>query len=204
MAIRAICFDFDGVLVDSEPIHWETWSEALKPDGITINYEDYCRRFIGVSNRDMIRRLCEEARIPFDHDRYESWYRQKRRLYRRRRLQVPLELVSYIKTGLDAYRLAVVSSSGRVEVEPYLVQSGIRERFDAVVCAEDVAELKPSPLPYVRAADLIQIRPEECLAVEDSDAGIESARGAGMSVLRVAGPSVVADGVRRALHPGIG
>jgi beta-phosphoglucomutase len=195
--IRAIFFDFDGVLVDSEPLHWETWSCVLKPKGIEISFQDYCRRFIGVSNRTMIRELCRDVGLSFDPEQFQVWYAEKRALYAQRDLRVPDNLAHFIREDLNGYRLGVVSSSRRSEVEPYLVQSGVRERIDVLVCAEDSAELKPSPQPYIRAAHLAGLPACECLAVEDSDAGQESATGAGMQVARVRGPEEVVDALRR-------
>lgn len=196
MAIRAIFFDFDGVLVDSEPLHWETWAEVLKPQGIDVSFEDYSRRFIGVSSREMVRLLCQEAGRPFDLERFQAWYAEKRALYASRDLDVPDELARFLRHNLNGYRLGVVSSSRRSEVEPCLERSGIRTRLDVLVCAEDAAALKPSPAPYVRAGELAGIPAAECLVVEDSDAGQQSAQGAGMQVVRVAGPGEVVDRLR--------
>jgi beta-phosphoglucomutase len=190
--IRAIFFDFDGVLVDSEPLHWETWSNVLRPQGIQVSLEDYRRRFIGVSNRAMIRDLCREAGRQFDPEEFQLWYAEKRALYAQRDLRVPADLARLIREGLSGFRLGVVSSSRRSEVEPYLVRAGVRERLEILVCAEDAAQLKPSPEPYRKAAALAGLPAPDCLAVEDSDAGEQSAAGAGMQVLRVAAPEEVA------------
>ncbi len=191
MAFRAILFDFDGVLVDSEPLHWETWAEVLKPEGIELSLEEYRRRFIGVSSREMMRLLWQERGRPFDQHLFQSWYARKRALYATRELRVSQEVAQFIRNELGQYRLGVVSSSRRSEVEPYLVRSGIRERLEVLVCAEDAAELKPSPAPYRRAAEAMNLPPEQCLAVEDSEAGVASATGAGMQAVRVAGPGSV-------------
>ncbi len=188
---RAVFFDFDGVLVDSEPVHWETWSTVLRPHGITMALEDYMRRFVGVSNREMIRTLCAEAGRPFDWDKFQAWYGEKKALYRERDLRVPEGLARFIREGLDGLCLGVVSSSQRVEVEPYLVKSGIRERMSVLVCAEDVERLKPWPDPYRKAGELAGVPAGECLAVEDSEAGERSAGSAGMEVLRVPRPEEV-------------
>jgi HAD superfamily hydrolase (TIGR01509 family) len=80
-------------------------------------------------------------------------------------------------------RLAVVSSSGRDEIEPVLTANGIRERFGALVCREDVTEYKPAPAPYLKAAELLQVT--RALVVEDSQAGIASGRAAGFEVLEI-------------------
>ena len=117
MVIRAIFFDFDGVLVDSEPIHYETWSAVLAPKGIRVSFEDYCRRFIGVSNREMIRALCQDHARPFDLDLFQAWYAEKRALYDHKELDIPPDLVEFIRNGLNGYLLGVVSSSRHSEVD---------------------------------------------------------------------------------------
>src|SRR5688500_15545335 len=105
MALRAIFFDFDGVLVDSEPLHWETWAEVLKPEGIALGFEDYGRRFIGVSSREMMRLLWQEGGRPFDPDLFQTWYARKRALYSARELSVPDDVSQFIRNQLGDYRL---------------------------------------------------------------------------------------------------
>jgi sugar-phosphatase len=85
--------------------------------------------------------------------------------------------------SLDGYRLAVVSSSGRAEIEPVLEAAGVRRHFQTIVTGEDVRELKPSPEPYRTAAARLGIT--RALVVEDSPAGIASGRAAGFEVLEI-------------------
>ena len=199
MAIRAIFFDFDGVLVDSEPLHWKTWADVLKTKGIELGYEDYLRRFIGVSSREMLRILWQDLGRPFDTEVFQAWYAEKRALFRRGDLRVPPELAGFIAGRLSGYRLGVVSSSRRSEVEPYLASAGLRPRMDILVCAEDVTHLKPSPEPYRKASELAGLAPGDCLVVEDSDAGEQSAREAGMQAVRVMAPGEVEERLRTVL-----
>jgi HAD superfamily hydrolase (TIGR01509 family) len=96
-----------------------------------------------------------------------------------------------------AYKLAVVSSSGRTEVEPPIIAAGIRDHFQAMVCGKEGGELKPAPEPYLLAAKLLgSTRP---LVVEDSAAGEASGRAAGFEVLRVTSAESVPSELRRAL-----
>jgi beta-phosphoglucomutase len=182
---EAILFDFDGVLVDSEPIHYECWMEVLAPYGFHVDWDAYTRNWIGVSDRDMIRRFCAAANPPLDFEQVWAEYPRKNEMFRRlmaERAVFHPETLRLLDM-LRGYKLAVVSSSARTEVEPPLVQAGIRDRFAALVCGREVPNLKPAPDPYVKAAELLGVR--SALVVEDSDAGEASGRAAGFDVLRL-------------------
>jgi len=197
---EAVLFDFDGVLADTEPVHFACWREVLAPFGIQLAWPVYAKECIGVSDRLMIQRLCHEAKPPVDLERLWSEYPRKKQIFRERIAAAGTvfcpDTVNLI-TCLSVYKLGVVSSSGRSEIEPPLVQAGIRDRFGAVVCGSEVPNLKPAPDPYLRAADLLGVR--TALVVEDSDAGEESGRAAGFDVLRVTSPLEVAARVRERL-----
>jgi beta-phosphoglucomutase len=200
--IRAVFFDFDGVLVDSEPLHCECWAEVLAGYGIPMDAEGYTRQFIGVSNRDMIEILCRQHGRAFDAAFFDECYGKKKIIYEQRvvvRCRTPADLLDFIRTRSKALRFGVVSSSARSEVEPHRVGQGIREAITALVCQEDVEKLKPAPDPYLRALELVNaaldgngpIGAGECLVVEDSGPGAEAGFQAGMRVLRVSGPGEV-------------
>ena len=193
-AYDSVLFDFDGVLADTEPIHWACWAETLSGlgVGIELSWEIYRANCIGVADRNMLGFLASLAARPdglkIDPESLRPQYARKKELFRQRIREASpcaAETVALIRSLTD-YRLAVVTSSGRAEVEPVLERSGIRERFEAVVFGEDVARHKPSPDPYLLAAERLGAgRP---LVVEDSDAGVSSARAAGFDVVRIAAP----------------
>lgn len=191
---QAILFDFDGVLVDSEPIHYECWMEVLKPHGFHLDWDSYARDWIGVSDRSMIQRFCEAATPPLDFEKVWGEYPRKTEIFRERMAERQVfhpETIRLLQ-ALDEYKLGVVSSSARTEVEPPLVRAGIRDRFGALVCGRElVTNLKPAPDPYRKAAELLGVT--RALVIEDSDAGEESGRAAGFDVLRLAHPSRLAD-----------
>lgn len=182
---QAILFDFDGVLVDSEPVHFACWREVLAPFGIDLDWETYERLCIGIADRAMLETLCALSSPPLEIERLWEQYPRKKARFRECMSQgetVRAEVRTLLQS-LGRYRMAVVSSSGRAEVEPILRAVGIRELFDAVVCGEDVTRLKPAPDPYRKAAQLLGI--SKALVVEDSPAGIESGKAAGFEVLAV-------------------
>jgi HAD superfamily hydrolase (TIGR01509 family) len=185
---EAVLFDFDGVLADTEPVHRACWAEVLAPFGIVLDWPTYQRYCVGVSDRDMIGALCALAPQPVPFDRIWAQYPRKKALFRERtRAASPVpEPTRALVADLAAshMRLAVVSSSGRSEIEPLLENAGVRSHFGALVCGEDVARHKPDPEPYLLAAAILGIR--SALVVEDSDAGCASGQAAGFDVLRVA------------------
>jgi HAD superfamily hydrolase (TIGR01509 family) len=182
---EAILFDFDGVLVDSEPVHFACWREILAPLGVDLDWETYRKRFIGVSDRAMLEDLARLRHPPIDADVLWREYPRKRALFRERTADgsVITPAVRELVESLGEYRLAVVSSSGRDEIEPLLRAAGVSGCFGALVCREDVTQYKPAPDPYLKAAALLEVR--RALVVEDSAAGIASGRAAGFDVLEV-------------------
>jgi beta-phosphoglucomutase len=191
---EAILFDFDGVLVDSEPIHYECWMEVLAPYGFHLDWDAYMRNWVGVSDRSMIQRFCDTARPPLDFDKVWGEYPRKTEIFRARMAERQVfhaETIRLLDT-LEHYKLGVVSSSARTEVEPPLVRAGVRDRFGALVCGRElVTNLKPAPDPYTKAAELLGVT--RALVIEDSDTGEASGRAAGFDVLRLAHPSRLAD-----------
>jgi len=196
LVFDSILFDFDGVLADTEPIHYDCWLEILAPYGIRPTWDYYQRECIGISDRLMVERISPPGL--FD----EIWpkYALKQALFRHKlMLKSPFlfETTRLIADLAPDYKLAVVSSSGRTEVEPPIIRAGIRDHFQAMVCGKEAGNLKPAPDPYLRAAELLGAK--RPLVVEDSAAGEESGRAAGFEVLRVTSAATVPVELRRAL-----
>ena len=210
--IRAIFFDFDGVLVASEPVHFECWAEVLSAYGMPLTEQFYFDNFVGISNQEMIEVLCRHYGWAHSREFFEECYAKKKVLYATRVLEgcrTPDDLAAFIRSQSGNYRLGVVSSSARSEVEPLLVRQGLRDWLAALVCgSDDVKNLKPAPDPYLRALELVNVgaakalQPQECLVVEDSGPGVESGRLAGMRVLRVTQPEEVWSRLRDVLNVG--
>jgi beta-phosphoglucomutase len=182
---EAILFDFDGVLVDSEPVHFVCWQEILKPFGLELDWKTYCEQGIGVSDRAMLAVLCKQSDPPLDIELLAAEYPRKKDMFRTRMLATPAVSPAVIDllNSLTGYKLAVVTSSGRNEVEPILEASGVRSRFDAAVFGGDVQNLKPAPDPYRLAVERLGVA--RALVIEDSEAGVASGHAAGLDVLKV-------------------
>src|ERR1035437_4007107 len=201
---EAILFDFDGVLLDSEPVHWACWSEVLASVGVTVKWEFYREHCIGVDNREMLRMIATRSDPPRDWEELWALYPAKKELFRARMaLSPPFEpsLAGFLGRLHGAYKLAVVSSSSTTEIAPILVAGGIRQYFDALVGGEDVKHHKPAPDPYLLAAQRLGVR--AALVVEDSDPGMASGRAAGFEVLAVTGPADLRQRVLERLSKGV-
>jgi HAD superfamily hydrolase (TIGR01509 family) len=194
----SILFDFDGVLADTEPVHFRCWREVLRDFGVDLEWEWFAKNCIGVSERDTLQAFRFLASPPLDFDALWAQYPRKKEMFRGLIADgVPLApgLLELLEELRGRYRMAVVSSSARQEIEPALQVGGVREYFDALVCGSEVARLKPAPDPYLKAAELLGSK--HPLVVEDSAAGVASAQAAGFEYVRVASVGETAGAVRR-------
>jgi beta-phosphoglucomutase len=192
MALRGVVFDFDGVLVDSEPLHFRALRGTLTDEGIAIDEDEYYARYAAYDDRTAIRLALEQHGTPFDASRVDRAARRKSTLFDQLLPGIPFfpgarELVRDLAREVP---LAIASGALRSEIERILTAGGLRESFRAVVGAEDVVRTKPDPMPYASAVARLAseapgLRPEECVAFEDTMAGIASARAAGLKVIGV-------------------
>lgn len=201
---EAILFDFDGVICDSEPVHWACWAGVLAPLGVTLDWEFYRHRCIGIDDREMLRMMATRSDPPRRWESLWAQYPAKRDLFRARTIDAPPfppGLAEFLEGLHGEYKMAIVTSSGRSEIEPLLEAGRLFRFFDTLVCAGDTDRHKPAPDPYLLAAERLQAR--TALVVEDSDAGIASGRAAGFEVLAVKSPADVPEVVARRLSLGV-
>lgn len=196
----SILFDFDGVLADTEPVHFACWRDVLADYAIDLDWSRQ-REFVGVSDREMVERLGAERQPPILIDELWPCYSRKVELFRDRAKSANLigkETRDLLQKLHSSFKLAVVSSSHRSEIEPLLEFAGIRPLFQALVCGMEVPNLKPAPDPYLLAAELLSSR--RPLVIEDSDAGVAAGKAAGFEVLRVSSPQVLSREVEEFLY----
>lgn len=202
MAYEAIFFDFDGVIVDSEPLHYECWRDILEPLGVRFEWDYYHAHFIGVSDRKVIEEAVARSGVTMTADEVFAYFPKKTELFRERvRKELPfVPGVFELFDELGAYKVGVVSSSHRSEVAPVLEAGGLLRRLDVTVFGNDVTRHKPDPEPYRKAGEALGVT--RALVVEDSQAGLTSGRAAGFDVLHVPSPDQMAGLVRRAIGAG--
>ncbi len=178
--IKAVIFDNDGVIINSEPMHIAADLLTLAACGVHWTPEQL-HRFIGVKDTDMWIILQEELGLTDSLDALNEKKMRYREVAFSQENIVPIPgipaLFAFLHTrGL---KIAVASSSARTLISPWLQSMGLLRFLDAFVTSEDVTRSKPDPEPYLKVAALLCLKPEECLAVEDSSHGLLSARRAG-------------------------
>jgi beta-phosphoglucomutase-like phosphatase (HAD superfamily) len=192
MALRAVIFDFDGVLVNSEPLHFRALRESLLPEGIAIEEDEYAREYLAYDDWRAVRIALENHGRPCDPPHVGVLAERKAVIFDRMLADIAFfpGVPELLRTLAVEFPLAIASGAQRGEIEAVLVARGIRDLFAAVVGADDVAQGKPHPEPYLAAMNRLVPRapgllPQECLAVEDSMPGVASALAAGMKVVAV-------------------
>ncbi len=193
MALHAAVFDFDGVIVDSEPLHFGSLRDALLADGVSISEEEYWRVYLAYDDRSAIRLALERHGRPAPEDRVDEIEQRKVAGFAERIPQVRVfegarELVCALAREMP---LAIASGARHEEIEAILSGVGLRDAFTSIVGVEDAGRPKPDPEPYLEAARRLRLGapgllPRDCVAFEDSPPGIASALGAGMKVIGVA------------------
>jgi len=186
--IDALIFDYDGVIADTEPIHWQSWAAILEPLGIRFTWDQYCEFGRGMPDASMLNRLRQLAEFPSALSGLEEQSALRLQIMRDRCVSKPPipEATIEMLLSLKGYRLGLVSSSAKCDVQPVLRAAGIDRCFDAQVFGDDVESHKPSPDPYLLLGERLNIKTG--LAFEDSNAGIASAQQAGFTVIRIAEP----------------
>jgi len=191
----AVIFDFDGVLVDSEPLHLACFQRVLRPRGVTLTAEAYYGRYLGFDDAEAFRQAMRDAGRGADQTQIERMIAEKTALVQQAlRREVPAlpgaaELIGALAGA--GVPLAVCSAALRDEIRLALETLGVWGSFAAVVAAEDVQRCKPDPQGYrlslerLRAATGQALPAGRCCACEDSPAGVRAAKAAGLRVLAV-------------------
>jgi len=204
---EAVVFDFDGILVDSEPMHYRAFIEVLDPLGMGFPWKEYVEIYMGFDDRDAFREAFRAKGIDLDDENLARLVAAKSRAF-----------LDGLRAGVTAYPgavpmieslraagrpMALCSGALRADIDPILAQLGVARRFDVIVSADDVRRSKPDPESYALAFRRLSemhpaslTAPEHSIAVEDTPAGIRSAKGAGLRVLAVTnsyGPGELAE-----------
>jgi beta-phosphoglucomutase len=192
--IRAVIFDFDGVIANSEPLHFAAFRDVLADQGVVLTEVEYYGQYLGYDDVGVFRAV--------NRDRSMSWNASQvtvlvdRKAVRLERLEQERSILfpgaeQAIRRLASVLPLAIASGALRAEILGVLDRAGLSQYFGAVVAAEDTLAGKPAPDPYLRAVSLLgtalgqSLAPCDCVAVEDSRWGLESARAAGLRTIAV-------------------
>ena len=183
---RAVLWDMDGTLVDSEELHWLSWRDTMADEGITISRDQFMSSF-GQRNDAIIPSWLGAAATPERIRKIEAAKENRFRRHVRGTGVFPLPGVIEWVNRLNerAWLQAVASSAPRANVDAVLEAMGTANSFQAIVSAEDVRHGKPDPEVFLLAASRLILPPECCIVVEDAAAGLQAARRAGMRSIGV-------------------
>jgi HAD superfamily hydrolase (TIGR01509 family) len=203
--LRAIMFDFDGVVADSEPIHLAVFQRVLGEEGLFLSPEEYYARYLGYDDKGCFQAFLTAHGHPAPQQRIEELVARKARAYLdhiKQHLVIFPGVRELVRDAAARHRLAIASGALRHEIEYILECAGIRKEFEHITSAEDVRHGKPDPEPFQHAlaslnrsvrAGQPRLTPADCLVIEDSIPGIQAGQAAGMKVLAVANTHTIQD-----------
>jgi beta-phosphoglucomutase-like phosphatase (HAD superfamily) len=202
---RAVLFDFDGVIVNSEPLHFYAFHEVLKAEGVEITEDEYYRELIGFDDRGAFRKVFERRHKPLEPKTLLALMARKSGvmmgLIHQRKFSALPGVEEFVRGLWRTRPLAICSGALREEIEAMLEGVALRDCFSVIVAAEDVAVGKPDPSGYLLTVKLLNekmraaaaggttaksLAPADCLVVEDAPTVIRSVKAIGFPTLAVA------------------
>jgi len=179
--IEGVIFDMDGVIMDSEPIHYKVEKAILANFEESFEFEDHAR-FVGQTTRDLWKTLCEERNLPQGFEVLalldNADYMQELEKGEITPIAGLIELLKNLKA--QKIPMVVASSAIRKNIDTVISRFDIRSYFEGSVSGQDVEKTKPNPEIFLKAAKVIDIKPENCLVIEDAKHGVAAAKAAGM------------------------
>jgi beta-phosphoglucomutase len=193
--LRAIVFDFDGVLANSEPLHYVAFRDVLAEERVALTEADYYARYLGFDDVGVFRAVGEERAGGWSPNRVAELVGRK--AGRLASLEQDVSVLfpgaaAAVRLAAAAVPIAIASGALGAEIRRVLDREQLTACFSAIVAAEDTPRSKPAPDPYLRAVSLLSSRVEpplharDCVALEDSQWGLQSAHAAGLRTVAVA------------------
>lgn len=193
--LRAVIFDFDGVIADSEMMHLAAFNRAIGLYGVQITKEQYYKDYLGLTDKDLLCTLIEEGTLRIKRSQVDAIAAKKREIFEES-ARSEAGIIDGVREFLELLKengisIAICSGALLGEVELILDKGGLRRYFQAIVSAEQVSKGKPAPdgflltLEKLNEANETVIKASECVVVEDSHWGLEAADAAGMHTVAV-------------------
>ena len=192
--IRAVIFDFNGILADDDPIHMQALSKVANEEGLTFTEDEYMEHYLHLNDRECFRELWRRNQRILEQVELDDLIRRKSVYYYSaiERKDVLFEgAADAVRAAASRGPVAIASGAPQTEIRHILGGTGLLDCFSTIVASEDVQRGKPDPEPFRLAFERLKERgvvdkPGECAAVEDSLGGIQSAHSAGMPCLGIA------------------
>lgn len=185
---KAIVFDFDGVLADSEPLHLAAAREIFASLGLTLTTEEYYARYLGYDDEGMFRVMGEIHGIRLDARQKGALIAQKSAIFDDLIAHTDVlypRAAECVERLARVYPLGIASGALRHEIDAIVRRAGLAGHFAFIIASGDTPNSKPAPDPYARAAELHRLPPSACVAIEDSRWGIQSAKAAGLKCVGI-------------------
>jgi len=182
--MKAVIFDMDGVLIDSEPLHYATDKELLKELNISVP-NNYLDKFVGMTNPVMWSQILEEFNLKNNvQEILQKQIALKIKLLDESNYQ-PIQGITELLLCLNEknIKMAVASSSSKVFIKAVLKKLKIEKYFKFYISGEEINKSKPEPDIFLKAAEILKIEPKECIVIEDSKNGVIAAKRAGMKCI---------------------
>jgi beta-phosphoglucomutase-like phosphatase (HAD superfamily) len=192
--LKAIIFDFDGVIADTEPLHLKAFQLTLEEDGITLSEEEYNDNYLAYDDKTFFKELLKDRNIEHDGDIVSDYINRKSGHFNnvlRGNILILEGVPDFISKISGKYPLSIGSGALRDEIVEILESVDLKKHFDIIVSADEVVNCKPDPEVYLKVlgqlneSDGAQISADECLVIEDSISGIKAAHSAGMKCLAI-------------------
>ncbi|MDO8428660.1 MAG: HAD family phosphatase [Candidatus Diapherotrites archaeon] len=184
MKIKAIIFDMDGVLIDSEQLHVKSGNTVLEKFGLTLdNQDDY--NFKGSTDQDFYTHLIQKHKLKTTHEELSKERNQKYLELARQELGAFPNIEKVLHELSKKYVLAITTSGPKSTVNLMFKKFGWKKYFKVVTTCEEVNYGKPNPEPYLKTIEKLKLKPSECIVIEDALKGIESGKLAGAYVIAV-------------------
>lgn len=194
--LRAIIFDFDGVIADTEELHLKAFQRTLKEEGIELTKEEYYEKYLALDDKGCFREVFSSKGRHITDEKIRELV-EKKGLYYEEIMKEGVRfydgVVDFIRDASRHFPLAIASGAMKREIVFLLRKASVDDCFSVIVSAEDVEKGKPDPEPYIKALTLLNerlrlsppIKASECVVIEDSIHGVKAASRAGMHCIAV-------------------
>lgn len=198
--LRAVIFDFDGVITDSEILHFRAFNQVLKKYGIELTKQEYYKTYLGFNDADCYSMLINQGLLKTKREEITNLIEEKKLIYKElaktegKMIEGVRDFLTLLKE--NSIHMAICSGSLLTEVEMVLEDTGLRPLFEVIVSGEQVKKGKPDPEGFLLTLKRLNnnvnsgqagshILPSECIVIEDSHWGLEAAKAAGMHTIAV-------------------